>query len=181
MEAISVAEFLTQQLALSPKTQLQIATEAGYDKPNIITMFKQGRTKLPITAVVPMARAIDADPVHLLRLALAEYQPDNWAVLHDLLGERLVSQEELTLLELVREAAGGVPIDVTDAKVAENLRACVEAIARTVLADRQSAVRAVDGERGTSPGRAGREGPPRLEACSRSARNLSYTGTGSGQ
>lgn len=145
MEHITVAKFIAQQLAESPKSQKQVASEAGYDKPNNITMLKQGLTKLPIGRVAPMANALGADPVHLLRLVMAEYQPDNWAVLEDLLGERLVSREELALLQLVREAAAGMPIDPNEPRTARKLHRCIEEIAQDVRADRESAVRAVDG------------------------------------
>jgi hypothetical protein len=141
---IRVAQFLAQQIALSPKKQNEIASEVGYDKPNVITMIKQGKTKLPLAKVGPMARALGIDPVHLLRLVLQEYYPENWQVLEGLIGERLVSADELALVKLVRAAAAGMPIDVSDAKVAGSLRACVAALAVAIGADRESARRAVD-------------------------------------
>ena len=44
-----IAAFLTRQIeALSGrKTQRAIALEIGYDKPNMISMFKRGETKAP--------------------------------------------------------------------------------------------------------------------------------------
>ena len=60
----------------SPKTQRQIAAELGYDKPNIITMFKQGTTRLPIGKVGLLAEVTHGDPVELVRLWLEEYEPD---------------------------------------------------------------------------------------------------------
>lgn len=143
MEHITVAQFINQQLALSPKSQKQVAMEAGYERPNNITMLKQGLTKLPIGRVVPLARALDIDPVHLLRLALAEYQPENWEVLEELLGDRLVSQAELSLLAVVREAASGTMIDPAEPGVADRVRVCVAELAREVRKDGESAVRAV--------------------------------------
>lgn len=46
----SMARYLTKQIdALSGiKNQREIAAEIGYDKPNMISMFKRGETKVPL-------------------------------------------------------------------------------------------------------------------------------------
>jgi len=53
---IAVAEYLNQQIALSGVPQTEIAEKLGYDKPNIITMFKQGKTKIPMNKIAPAWR-----------------------------------------------------------------------------------------------------------------------------
>ena len=75
---MTVAQFLTMKIDESGKTQREIATEVGYDAANVITMFKQGSTKLPLNTVGPIARALDVDPVFLLRLAFNEYFPETF-------------------------------------------------------------------------------------------------------
>ena len=80
----AVARFLTDAINRSSKTQLEIAQEVGFSKPNMITMVKQGRTKMPITKVKLMADALDIDPKYLLRLCFEEYQPGNWAVIEEM-------------------------------------------------------------------------------------------------
>ena len=47
----------------------------------MITMIKKGRTKLPLSKVAAMARALDVDPGYLLRLAMSEYDAEAWAVI----------------------------------------------------------------------------------------------------
>ncbi|MFH1819647.1 MAG: hypothetical protein ABIK82_22680 [Pseudomonadota bacterium] len=74
----TVAEFLADSIALINKTQAQIAAECGFESANVITMFKKGQTKLPINRVGPLAKALNVDPAHLLRLVLLEYLPDTW-------------------------------------------------------------------------------------------------------
>ena len=44
------------------KTQSEIATQAGFTNANMITMLKQGATKLAIDRVHDLSRALDADP-----------------------------------------------------------------------------------------------------------------------
>lgn len=102
---ITVAEYLARQIDLSGKTQLEIARECGFEKPNVITMFKQGKSKLPISRVGVMAKALGVDPVYLFQLAMQEYEPDTWAVIQDsILKQPVLTQNELEILELVRSA-----------------------------------------------------------------------------
>lgn len=104
---IAVAEYLNQQIALSGIPQIEIAERLGYDKPNIITMFKQGKTKIPMNKIAPLAKVLGIDPVHLLRMAMLEYSPETWEVLESLLGQRMISETEQRVLALVRSATGG--------------------------------------------------------------------------
>jgi hypothetical protein len=108
METMTVAKFLTQRIALCGKSQKTIAKECGYPNSNIVTMFKQGTTKLPLDKVQTMARALDADPRYLLRLVMMEYQPQAWAVIVQMMGAGVsVTEDEARLLELVHEAGHG--------------------------------------------------------------------------
>ena len=60
-------------LELKPKkSQLEIASEAGFANPNMVAMIKNGSTKLALDRVPSMARALDCDPAYLLRLTLEQ-------------------------------------------------------------------------------------------------------------
>lgn len=103
---ITVAEYLTAQIELCGKTQLEIARELGFEKPNVITMFKQGKSKLPIGRVGKMAKALGVDPKFLYALAMSEYEPETWAALEEanIFGEGvIVFENEKEILKLVRE------------------------------------------------------------------------------
>ncbi len=84
------------------KTQRQIAYEIGYDKPNMITMFKQGITRVPAEKVAPLACALGEDPVCLLRLWLLEYEPDLLEAIEGHLG-LLLTPEERSLISKLRQ------------------------------------------------------------------------------
>lgn len=100
---ISVAEYLTDQIRLSGKTQQEIAQEAGFNKPNIISMLKKGETKLPLSKVAPMARALGVDPVVLFRMVMNEYEPQTWQAIEEtILGQPVLTQNEIEIIELVR-------------------------------------------------------------------------------
>lgn len=49
----AVAREITRMVNSSEKTQHEIAHELGLERSNIITMFKQGRTKLPLNSKRP--------------------------------------------------------------------------------------------------------------------------------
>ena len=95
---ITVASYLEIQIAVSEISQKDIATAIGYDKPNVITMIKQGKTKLPLNKVGPLAKVLGIDPVHLLRLAMSEYHPDTWLAINHIIGRWLVTDGEMTII-----------------------------------------------------------------------------------
>jgi plasmid maintenance system antidote protein VapI len=83
MPKSTIAEHIDKLIVRSSKTQREIALEIGYERPNIITMFKQGRTKVPIEVVPRLAKALDEDPAFLLRMALREYMPEVLKVIEE--------------------------------------------------------------------------------------------------
>jgi transcriptional regulator with XRE-family HTH domain len=100
---VSVADYLTAQISLSGKTQQEIARECGFEKPNIISMFKQGKAKLPLARLPAMARALGVDPRRLLALAMREYEPEVWRSIQDLLGDQpLLTANELHFIQVIR-------------------------------------------------------------------------------
>lgn len=87
------AAFLDRAIEFSGKAQSEIAREAGFAKPNVLSMMKQGQTKVPIDRIPALAEACHVDPVHFLKLALQEYQPEIYDVLRETVGEPLTRNE----------------------------------------------------------------------------------------
>lgn len=58
------------------KNQDDIAFETGFTRSNVLTMIKQGRTKMPLDKIESFAKACGRDPEALLKTALREYAPD---------------------------------------------------------------------------------------------------------
>lgn len=132
-QGIAVAAYLTQQLSLCGKSQIEVSTEVGYDNPNVLTMLKQGKTKLPINKVKVMARALGVDPIHLLRLTMLEYMPDTWEVISDVLGGTVLTTSEKNIIKLVRQSDGGLPVEpATETEKAE-LRALTQKWADRIM------------------------------------------------
>ena len=119
---ITVAGYITQQLSISPKTQVEVTEELGLDKPNIVTMFKQGRTKVPINRVPALANALGVDPVYLLSLTMNEYMPDAWQVIQKLLKNALITDNELAIINIIREGSAGMNLRPETAVEKEKLK-----------------------------------------------------------
>lgn len=68
----TLAKFLTLQILSmkGKKSQIVIATEAGFVNPNMISMIKIGTSKLALDRVPSLATALECDPAYLMRLAL---------------------------------------------------------------------------------------------------------------
>lgn len=105
------------------KTQAEIAQEAGFPNANYITMLKSGASKIALDRVPDLARALDVDPAHLMRLALAQSigETASKAVL-ELFGTPVSANEALWLQEL-RDAS-----DNADPRPTAKGRAAIRAI-----------------------------------------------------
>lgn len=105
-KSLTIADFIANHLAELDKTQREIAAECGFETPNIITMFKKGSTKVPMNRIGPLAKALGADPAHMLRLAMQEYMPDTWESIEETLKSTVLTANELKLIHAYREATG---------------------------------------------------------------------------
>lgn len=72
-----VAQFVGRRIneLRSRRSQAEIAAAAGFRSPNMLSMIKDGSAKLPIDRVEALARALECDPGHLMRLTLEQLYP----------------------------------------------------------------------------------------------------------
>ena len=54
-------EYLNDAINSSGIKQSEMAETMGFDKPNIITMFKQGKTRVPLHKVAEFAKILKLD------------------------------------------------------------------------------------------------------------------------
>jgi hypothetical protein len=99
------AIFINEQIERlkSVKSQRDIALAIGYEKPNVFSMIKRGETKLPLDKIQPLAKAMDVDPTHLLRMALEDYLPSLAAAFKSIVGHVATENEWEGLLKPWRE------------------------------------------------------------------------------
>lgn len=111
-------------LELKPKkSQLQIANEAGFPNPNMVTMIKNGSSKLAMDRVPSMARALECDPAYLLRLSLEQAIGDTAAQsVMEIFGTPVTSNE-LGWIQEIRDAS-----DQSDPRLTRRSQATIKAI-----------------------------------------------------
>lgn len=101
-----VAALITDRIEATGQLQKDVAAKAGFPKPNIITMLKQGKTRLPLDKIGTMARALETDPIHLLQLCMEEYHPSTWKAIAPFM-ESAMTEDEIRLLKALRAWVGG--------------------------------------------------------------------------
>lgn len=105
-EIQKVADLIIERQLDLDLTNQDIAGRIGYANPNVISMIKKGRTKLPIDKVTKMADALHVDRARLMRMALSEYMPDAYHDIKQCLGEP-ITQNERVVLEVWRDSTNG--------------------------------------------------------------------------
>ena len=105
------------------RTQGEIAEEAGFINPNMLSMIKKGSTKLPIDRVPALAKALECDPALLLRLALEQSEGGTAAAaIFDIIGQP-ISKNEMAWITEIREASGD-----TDPRLTSRAGAAIRAV-----------------------------------------------------
>lgn len=102
-----MAKYIARRvLELKPKkSQHEIAAEAGFVNPNMISMLKSGASKVPLDRVPSLARALDADPRLLFRMALEQNGGETARVAFEEIFGTSVSRNEVAWLEEIRDAS----------------------------------------------------------------------------
>lgn len=111
-------------LELRPvKNQAEIAAQAGFVNPNVVTMIKNGATKLPIDRVPALAKALDCDARRLFLLALEQGGGETTeAAVREIFGT-IVTRNEVSWIEEIRSAS-----DHSDPSLTTRSRAALRAI-----------------------------------------------------
>lgn len=105
--------FLANAISLAEVSNVEVAERLGYERPNVVSMLKNGTMKLPLNKIPEMAAVLRMDPVGLLQRALAAYAPELLDVLRTVMADRLVSQNELAILGVIRSRMKGIDFDPT--------------------------------------------------------------------
>lgn len=111
-------------LELKPKkTQVEIAAATGFPNPNMITMIKQGISKVALDRVPALAQALECDPAFLMRLALEQSIGRTAAeAVVEIFGDP-VTMNERGWIEAIRAASNN-----TDPRLTSRSQAAIQAI-----------------------------------------------------
>jgi hypothetical protein len=89
----------------------------GYPAPNVIAMMKSGSMRLPEGKAIEVADILKLDRTFLLGKVVAENNPELWDAITTIMGDRLVSANELALVGYIREALNGHDVDLAQSAV----------------------------------------------------------------
>jgi transcriptional regulator with XRE-family HTH domain len=93
-----LAHYITVHIALTGRTQREIARDAGIPSQNFLSMLKSGTAKLPLARVPALADALEVPRVDLLWLCLRAHAPELTEVLESVLPELPTSDDEVALM-----------------------------------------------------------------------------------
>lgn len=120
-----LAKFVEKRvLELRPrKNQIEIATEAGFVNPNMVTMIKSGAAKLALDRVPALAAALECDPKLLFRLTLEQTWGSTTSRTIDEIFGTVVTRNEVAWLEEIRDAS-----DKSDPTLTLRLRSALRGV-----------------------------------------------------
>lgn len=122
-----IAKYISKQIDVQQslgKSQREIATEIGYDKPNMISMFKTGTAKVPLEKIPAIAKALNVDPAFLFKLAIQQYWPNLGEVISEIFGFVLTPNER-DLVQLFRDTTKGADPRISR-ELAQKIRAALK-------------------------------------------------------
>lgn len=109
---MKVADYIAYHIDAIGKTQRQIASEAGFDNPNVVSMMRNGVTKVPMLRVPALAASLGVQADDLLRRCFEEYEPELWRVLQATMPGVGLSNDEVELVATIKRALGATPAAV---------------------------------------------------------------------
>ena len=86
----------------------------GYPRPNVVAMMKSGSMRLPASKAVITARLLKIDPKFLLARVIAENDAELWMELSAVMNTALVTDHEMALICVVREAMAGYDLNLAE-------------------------------------------------------------------
>lgn len=102
----SVSEYISEKIAASGKSQIEISADCDWPKPNMVTMVKLGSTKMPLEKVGLLAASLEIDAKDLLRRCMAEYLPDTLKAIEQFHPGLVLTRYEHELVLAHRAVAG---------------------------------------------------------------------------
>jgi transcriptional regulator with XRE-family HTH domain len=111
-ENTRMANFLTKRVddLVHLKSQKDIAREVGLANPNVISMWKSGRNKVPLDRVRGLAQALETDAAEMFLMAMEQDLDDaSMSVIREIFGIVLTENEREWVRALRRASVGRDP------------------------------------------------------------------------
>jgi lambda repressor-like predicted transcriptional regulator len=91
---MTVVEYFNAQLEERQMSLAQLSRDIdGELLPNMLSMIRRGKVKMPRERIPSIAKALGVDPFFMWRMATQEYEPEEWTAFHETFGEVLTKNE----------------------------------------------------------------------------------------
>jgi transcriptional regulator with XRE-family HTH domain len=110
-----IAQYISKQIDIVGAmgvSQRDIAAALGYDKPNMISMFKTGTAKVPLEKIPALAAVLKVDAAFLFRMAMNQYWPELGLAIAEIFGT-ICTKNEIKILDFIREISKGTDPDLS--------------------------------------------------------------------
>lgn len=97
------ANMLATAIDASGLSLPELAARIGFRNPSVLTMIKQGITRVPLDRIPNLSRTLGIDEREFLAVAIQEYHPGVYEILVETLGLQ-VTDAELGILTMFRMA-----------------------------------------------------------------------------
>lgn len=122
------AQMLATAIDDSGLTQREIADRVGFKNPNVLSMIKQGLTRVPLDRIPALAQTLGLDQATFLLLAIEEYHKGVYEVLCDTLGLPFSDAEQgIVVLFRMASMRNEIELDGPFRKALEGLLELAEA------------------------------------------------------
>jgi hypothetical protein len=112
--ALPVRDLLKTRMKDLGILNVDLQKALSYPKANVISMIRGGSMSLPAGKSNLVADILKIDRTYLLLKLIAENDPELSGAIASVMGDRLVSANEMKLVLLIRSALNGHDIDVTE-------------------------------------------------------------------
>jgi transcriptional regulator with XRE-family HTH domain len=121
------AQMLAKAIDASGLTQRDIADRVGFKHTNVLTMMKQGVTRVPLHRIPALAQTLGMDQATFLLVAIEDYHKGVYDVLCDALGLPLSDAEQgMVVLFRMASLRNEIELDGPFRKALEGLLELVE-------------------------------------------------------
>lgn len=128
-------QYMERKINESPIKQKEMAEELGFLTPNIISMFKQGKTRIPLYKIAGFAKLLNLDPIMLFRKATSEYEPELMKTLDELFSSEMLTKNELNIIHEIRRLSNNTDPGITGI----NHKAAIEEFVRVITSTSSNA------------------------------------------
>lgn len=143
--SLPVRDVLRLRMKDLGRRNVDLQKALDYPMPNVIAMLKTGSMRLPEAKAVKAADYLKIDRVFLLLKVIAENDIELYEAISTVMGDRLVTTNELKLIQYIRAALDGHDPDLANSEVfTRAVRPALNSIAKQESALAAAALKRTD-------------------------------------